>query len=199
MKDFYTVTRTSSGISQIPIDSKLFESRNIYIEDEINSESALLAVKQIHMLNLEDAVKPINLFICSYGGEITAGMLIYDAIRDSGCPVNTVCLGNAYSMGALLVASGTGRRYILPHSKMMLHEPLIQTGAGGSASSIRELSESMEKTRRAMNEILSKHTGKPVEEVEKATGYDHFYSAEEALEFGLVDEIVSFGEILRRA
>ena len=199
MNNFYTVTRTSNGISQIPIDSKLFESRNIYIEGEINSESAILAVKQIHLLNLEDSVKPINLFINSFGGEIISGMLIYDAIQDSLCPVNTVCLGNAYSMGAVLVASGTGKRYILPHSKLMLHEPLIPTNGGGSASSIKELSESMQKTKGAMNEILAKHTGKPIEEVEKATDHDHFYTAEEAFEFGLVDEITGLSEFLRRA
>ena len=195
MKDFYTITKTSNGISQIPIDSKLFESRNIYIAGAINSESAVLVAKQIHLLNLEDNSKPINLFINSNGGEITAGMLIYDAVQGSDCPVNTVCLGNAYSMGAVLVTCGTGKRYILPHSKMMLHEPLISSSASGSASSIKELSDSLNKTKREMNEILSKHTGKPLEEVEEAASFDHYYSSQEAFEFGLVDEIVNFSEL----
>ena len=198
MKDFYTITKTSNGISQIPVDSKLFETRNIYIEGGIDSESAVLAVKQIHLLNLDDDTKPINLFISSNGGEITAGMLIYDAIQGSKCPVNTICLGNAYSMGAVLAASGTGKRYILPHSKMMLHEPLISSGAMGSASSIQELSDSLNKTKHEMNEILSKHTGKTLDEVEKAASYDHFYTSEEALDFGLIDEIISFSELIRR-
>lgn len=198
MKGFYTITKTSSGISQIPIDSKLFESRNIYIEGEINSESAVLAVKQIHLLNLEDDSKPISLFINSHGGEISAGMLIYDAIQDSLCPVNTICLGVAYSMGAVLAACGTGQRYILPHSKMMLHEPLISSSTLGSASSIKELSESLNKTKNEMNAILSKHTGKSLREVEEAASYDHFYSAQEALDFGLVDEIVGFNDLIRR-
>lgn len=195
MKDFYTITKTSSGISQIPIDSKLFESRNIYIEGVINSETAILVVKQIHLLNLEDDSKPINLFISSNGGEITVGMLIYDAIQGSKCPVNTICLGNAYSMGAVLATCGTGKRCILPHSKMMLHEPLISSTASGSASSIKELSDSLNKTKREMNELLSKHTGRTLKEVEKAASYDHYYSAQEALDFGLVDEIVNFNEL----
>lgn len=197
MKEFIIPEKTSAGISRVPIDSKLFESRNIYIEGEINTETAVLVVKQIHLLSISDENKPINVFISSPGGEITAGMLIYDAIQDAPCPVNTICIGGAYSMGAVLATCGTGKRYILPHSKMMLHEPLISSGAGGSASSVKELSESLNKTKRAINEILAKHTGQPLKVVAKAASYDHYYSAEEAVAFGLADKIVKFNEILK--
>ena len=195
MKDFYTITKTSSGISQIPIDSKLFERRNIYIEGEITHTSAVLAVKQIQLLNLENREEPINLFISSHGGEITAGMLIYDAIQDSVCPINTICLGTAYSMAAVLVSSGSGKRYILPHSRMMLHEPLISSGVSGNASSIKELSDSLNNTKNEINEILAKHTGRNLEEVSEAASFDHYFSASDALNFGLVDRIIPISEL----
>lgn len=197
MNSFYISEKSANGKTSVSIDTKLFESRNIYLEGEINAESALLVVKQLQVLNLMDTSKPINLFINSPGGEIVSGMMVYDAMQDSICPVNTICLGSAFSMGAVLVACGSGKRYMLPHSKMMLHEPLITRGAGGSASSIQELSESINKTKKAMNELLAKHTGQTVKAVTKAASYDHFYSAEEALNFGLVDEIVNFSKFLK--
>ena len=197
MSMFSVVQKSASGYSMIPIESKLFSNRNIYIEGEINGESAMLVVKQIHLLNIEDSRKPINLFINSPGGEINAGMMIYDAMQNSPCPVNTVCMGYAYSMGAILVACGSGKRCILPHSQMMIHEPLIANRIGGSASSIEDLSRSLNRTKQEMNAILSKHTGKSREDVEKASEYDHYYTADEAVTFGLCDKIITFDEILK--
>jgi ATP-dependent Clp protease protease subunit len=117
--------------------------------------------------------------------------MIYDLITSAKMPVNTYCVGMAASMGALLFASGThGRRYILPHSSVMIHEPLIQYGVGGSASTIKNTAESIIKTRDQLNTILAQHTGKTKEEVDKATEFDHFMTAEEAVEFGLCDQIM---------
>ena len=189
--------KSSSGTSLVPIETRNFTSRIIYLKGEVNGDMACDFVEQVLYLNKEDDTLPITVLIHSPGGEIDAGMLIYDVIQSSKAPIRTVCTGRAYSMGAVLLASGTGGRYILPHSKTMLHEPLISNGVGGSCSSIRSMSDSLIETRRMINELLSKHTGKSVEEIETATSYDHYFSAEESVEFGLVDGIIPFHEFLK--
>lgn len=189
--------RSSNGITVMPVETRLLSTnRSIFIEGEINNESALEFVKQLMLLISEDASKPINVLINSPGGEINSGMLIYDAIHSSIAPIRLFCLGRAYSMAALIFLSGTNGRYMLKNSELMLHEPLLSGRIGGNTTSIKEISDSLIKTRDKLNKIISTHSGKSIKEVEKATDHDHFYTAEESIEFGLCDEIVDFSRIM---
>lgn len=190
------LVKSSSGITQISADSKLLSQRKVFIEGEISSESACEFIKKILILNEEDTDKPIDVLINSPGGEINSGMAIYDVIQASKAPIRMFCIGRAYSMGAVLFSSGNHGRYMLPHSELMLHEPLLGNRVSGNSSSIQSISESLLETKRRMNQILARHTGKSEEEVEKATSYDHYYSPEESREFGLCDEIVDFNKIM---
>ena len=190
------LVKSSSGITQVSADSKLLSQRKLFIEGEISSESACEFIKKILILNEEDTDKPIDVLINSPGGEINSGMAIYDVIQASKAPIRMFCIGRAYSMGAVLFSSGNHGRYMLPHSELMLHEPLLGNRVSGNSSSIQSISESLLETKRRMNQILARHTGKSEEEVEKATSYDHYYSPEESREFGLCDEIVDFNKIM---
>ena len=190
------LVKSSSGITQVSADSKLLSQRKVFIEGEISSESACEFIKKILFLNEEDTDKPIDGLINSPGGEINSGMAIYDVIQASKAPIRMFCIGRAYSMGAVLFSSGNHGRYMLPHSELMLHEPLLGNRVSGNSSSIQSISESLLETKRRMNQILARHTGKSEEEVEKATSYDHYYSPEESREFGLCDEIVDFNKIM---
>lgn len=190
------LVKSSSGITQVSADSKLLSQRKVFIEGEISSESACEFIKKILILNEEDTDKPIDVLINSPGGEINSGMAIYDVIQASKAPIRIFCIGRAYSMGAVLFSSGNHGRYMLPHSELMLHEPLLGNRVSGNSSSIQSISESLLETKRRMNQILARHTGKSEEEVEKATSYDHYYSPEESREFGLCDEIVDFNKIM---
>lgn len=190
------LVKSSSGITQVSADSKLLSQRKVFIEGEISSESACEFIKKILILNEEDTDKPIDVLINSPGGEINSGMAIYDVIQASKAPIRMFCIGRAYSMGAVLFSSGNHGRYMLPHSELMLHEPLLGNRVSGNSSSIQSISESLLETKRRMNQILARHTGKSEEEVEKATSYDHYYSPEESREFGLCDEIVDFNKII---
>lgn len=188
--------KSSNGISQVSADSKLLSQRKVFIEGEITPEAACEFIKKIMVLNADDSGKPIDVLINSPGGEINSGMVMYDVIQASKAPIRMFCIGRAYSMGAVLFACGNHGRYMLPHSELMLHEPLLGNRVGGNSSSIKSISESLLETKRKMNQILSKHTGKSEEEVEKATSYDHYYSPEESKEFGLCDQIVDFNMIM---
>lgn len=188
--------KSSNGITLIPMETRLLADRKVFIEGEINQQSACDFVKKILLLCREDATAPIDVLINSPGGEISAGLLMYDCIQSSKTPIRMFCMGTAYSMGALLFACGNHGRYMLPHSELMLHEPLLGSGVRGNASSIRSISDSLMDTRKKMNQILAKHTGKTEEEIEKATGFDHYFSPEESVEFGLADEIVGFDKIM---
>lgn len=143
-----------------------------------------------------DRQKPIDVLINSAGGEINSGLLIYDAIQSSTAPIRTYCIGRAYSMAALLVASGRHGRYILPHGELMLHEPLLGNRICGNSSSMKSISDSLLEIRKKLNRILAFHTGRNEEEVEQATGYDHYFSPADSLDFGLCDEIVDFCKIM---
>ena len=188
--------KSSSGITLVPVDSRLMAHRKIFIEGEIGAEAACAFVKKVMLLNDEDSRKPIDVLINSTGGEINAGMLMYDVIQGSRAPVRMFCIGRAYSMGAVLFACGNHGRYMLPHGELMLHEPLLGNRVGGNSSSIRSISDSLMETKKKMNRILAKHTGKTEEEVEEATGFDHYFSPEESIEFGLCDQIVEFDKIM---
>lgn len=188
--------KSAHGISLIPVETRLMTSRKIFIEGEINAEVACNFVKQIMLLNKEDSEAPIDVLINSPGGEINAGLLMYDVIQSSKAPIRMFCIGRAYSMGAVLFACGQHGRYMLPHGELMLHEPLLGSQVGGNSSTIQSISESLLETKKKLNEILAKHTGRPIEELEKATSYDHYFSAQESIDFGLCDEIVDFSKIM---
>ena len=188
--------KSANGITQVSADSKLLSQRKVFSEGEIKPEAACEFIKKIMVLNEEDSSKPIDVLINSPGGEINSGMVMYDVIQASKAPIRMFCIGRAYSMGAVLFACGNHGRYMLPHSELMLHEPLLGNRVGGNSSSIKSISESLLETKRKMNQILSKHTRKSEEEVEKATSYDHYYSPEESKDFGLCDQIVDFNMIM---
>ncbi|MCD8105134.1 MAG: ATP-dependent Clp protease proteolytic subunit [Lachnospiraceae bacterium] len=188
--------KSSGGITLVPVDSRLMADRKIFIEGDITRENACEFVKKVLLLNSEDPQKPIDVLINSTGGEINAGMLMYDVIQSSKAPIRLYCIGQAYSMGAILLACGNHGRYMLPHSEAMIHEPLLGNRVGGNSSSIKSISDSLMESKRKMNQILAKHTGKSEEEVERATSFDHYLTPEESVEFGLCDEIIDFDRLL---
>lgn len=190
------LVKSSNGITQVSADSKLLSQRKVFVEGEINAETACEFVKKIMLLNAEDSNKPIDVLINSPGGCINSGMLMYDVIQASKAPIRTYCIGRAYSMGAILLACGNHGRYVLPHGEVMIHEPLLGNRVGGNSSSIKSISESLLETKRKMNQILAKHTGQSEQAVEEATSFDHYFDPEEGLKFGLVDEIVDFGKLM---
>lgn len=190
------LVKSSNGINQVSADSQLLSQRKVFIEGEINSETACDFIKKIMILNAEDSEKQIDVLINSPGGDVNSGMVMYDVIQASKAPIRMFCIGRAYSMGAVLFACGNHGRYMLPHGELMLHEPLLGERVGGNSSSIKSISDSLLETKHKMNQILVKHTGRSEEEVEKATSYDHYYSPEESKEFGLCDQIVDFSMIL---
>lgn len=191
--------KSSNGITLVPLESRLMADRKIFIEGEINDEKACEFVKKVMILNRENEHNPIDVLINSPGGEIHSGMLMYDVIQSSRAPIRMFCIGRAYSMGAVLFACGNYGRYMLPHSELMLHEPLLGNRVGGNSSSIKSISDSLLESKRKMNQILVRHTGRSEEEVEEATGYDHYFSPGESVDFGLCDEIVGFEKIMEKA
>lgn len=192
----YVQIKSSNGITTIPMETKLMAERKIFVQGEITQEKACEFVKMILVLNSQSTEDPIDVLINSPGGEINAGLLMYDVIQSSLAPIRIFCIGKAYSMGAVLLASGRHGRYILPHSEVMLHEPAIGDCVSGNVSSIRSLSESMAEIKKRINYILAKHTGQSEEVIEKQTGYDHFFGPEESVAFGLADKIVGFDMLM---
>lgn len=189
--------KSSTGITKAAIESQLLEERKIFLEGEINEQMACRFAKEAAYLAGKDRNAPIRIFINSRGGEINAGLLIYDIIQTCPAELELYCMGKAYSMAGVLLASGKrGSRCILPHGEVMLHEPLLGNLVHGNSSSIKSISDSLLETKRQMNEILAKHTGRDEKEIEEATRYDHFFTAQESVEFGLCDRIVGFGETL---
>jgi ATP-dependent Clp protease protease subunit len=167
----------------------LLKDRIIFIGTPIDDYIANLVVAQMIFLEGEDPDRDINLYIQSPGGVVSAGLAIYDTIQFVKCPVSTLCLGLAASMGAVLLTAGaTGKRYCLPNAKVMIHQPL--GGAQGQASDIEIATKEMLKTREQLNAILAKHTGKPIDQIVKDTDRNHWMTAEEAKAYGLVDEII---------
>lgn len=182
----------SRGTLVVPIKTKLLkENRTVFIENEITSLSADEFKHTIMYLIYEDAEKPINIHIDSPGGSVQAGLMIYDIIKGLSVDVNVYCTGIAASMAAIIFAGAEkGHRFILPHSKVMIHEPLISGGVGGSVTSIQKTAESIMETKRIAVELLSEDTGKSKEEIEKAISFDNFMNAQEAIKFGIADKIV---------
>lgn len=180
---------TNAGIREVSLATRHLMNRKVFLTGTITEELANQVVSQLMYLN-ESSPEPIHLYINSAGGEVNAGLLLYDVIQGLRTPLNTYCIGRAASMAAVLLAGGQkGRRFILPHSETMIHEPLIGGGVGGSATSIKNISESILQTKAIVNGILAKHTGRTMEEIDEATSYDHFMNAEESVAFGICDAI----------
>lgn len=179
---------SAHGTREVSLATRHLMNRTIFLNGSIDSDMANDFLSEL--LYLEESDEPVTLYIDSPGGEVNAGLMIYDAIQGSGLTINMVCTGLAASMAAIIFAGGQkGRRYILPHSKVMIHEPLISNGVGGSATSIKNISDSILETRSILNGILSKHTGKSTKEINKATSFDNTMNAEDAIKFGLCDQI----------
>ncbi|EJZ71464.1 ClpP family protease [Lachnoanaerobaculum sp. OBRC5-5] len=189
-----TLIKTNSGITQVSLEAKFFSKRCININGEITDESAVDFTDKILELNLESN-EPITVLINSIGGEINSGLLMYDAIVGSKAPVRMICRGKAYSMGAVLLACA-GKRYMLPNSELMLHQPMLGGRVSDNASSIKSISDSMLETKKKINSLLAKHTGKTEEEIDKATDFDHYFSPDEAIAFNLCDEIIEFSKVI---
>ena len=180
-----------NGIRELNIYTRHLTKRRIFLNGEINRDTANDIVAQLLYLQ-EDSKEPIYFYINSGGGEINAGLFIYDVIQSLTVPVYMYCTGMVASMAALLLAGGQkGRRFILPHSKTMIHEPLLAGGVRGTATSIRNISDSILETRKIVNNILAKHTGKSRKEIDKATSFDNYMNAEKSVEFGICDKIVT--------
>ncbi|MEE8106530.1 MAG: ATP-dependent Clp protease proteolytic subunit [Planctomycetota bacterium] len=183
------IERTGRGERAYDIYSRLLEDRIIFVGTPINDTVANVVIAQMLFLQKENKSQEISLYINSPGGYVSDGMAIYDTMQFIKCDIATYCIGQAMSMGALLLAAGTkGKRFILPHGRVMLHQP--SGGAGGTASDIERQVDEIVKLRSEMNQIFANHTGQPVERIEKDSDRDFYLSASEAKEYGLVDEVL---------
>ena len=186
----YVIKQTSKGDRQYDIFSRLLEERIIFIADEISDDLSSIVMAQMLLLESEDPKKDIMLYINSPGGSISAGMAIYDTMQYIKCDVQTICMGMAASMGAFLLAGGTkGKRFALPNSEILIHQPLMH-GLGGQATEIEIAANQIIKTKKKMKEMLANFTGKDYETLVKATDRDNWMTAQEALDFGLIDKVI---------
>ena len=184
----YVVEQTNRGERQYDIFSRLLNDRIIVLSDEVNDATASLVVAQLLYLEGQDSEKDISLYINSPGGSVSAGLAIYDTMQYIKCDVSTICMGMAASMGAFLLSSGTkGKRFALPNSEIMIHQPL--GGAKGQATDIKIAAEHILRTRDKLNKILAENTGKPVEQIAVDTERDNWLSAQEAMDYGIVDKV----------
>ncbi|MBP3939624.1 MAG: ATP-dependent Clp endopeptidase proteolytic subunit ClpP [Acutalibacteraceae bacterium] len=185
----YVIEQTNRGERQYDIFSRLLNDRIIVLSDEVNDATASLVVAQMLFLEGQDPDKDISLYINSPGGSVTAGMAIYDTMQYIKCDVSTICMGMAASMGAFLLSSGAkGKRFALPNSEIMIHQPL--GGARGQATEIKIVADHILKTREKLNKILAENTGKSIEQIALDTERDNYLSAQEAMDYGLVDKVL---------
>lgn len=186
----YVVEQTSRGERSYDIFSRLLKDRIIFLGEEVSDVSANLIVSQLLFLEAEDPEKDIQFYINSPGGSVTAGMAIYDTMQYIKCDVSTICMGMAASMGAFLLAGGTkGKRFALPNAEIMIHQP--SGGAQGQATEIQIAAEHILKTRQKLNQILSENTGQSLDVIRMDTERDNFMSAQEAKDYGLIDEVIA--------
>lgn len=186
----YVIEQTSRGERNYDIYSRLLKDRIIFLGEEVNETTASLVVAQLLFLESEDPNKDIHLYINSPGGMVTAGLAIYDTMQYIKCDVSTICIGLAASMGAFLLAGGAkGKRYALPNAEIMIHQP--SGGAKGQATEIEIAAENIFKTKKRLNEILAENTGKPYDVIAADTERDHYLSAQEAAEYGLIDSVIT--------
>ena len=184
------VEQTSRGERSYDIFSRLLNDRVIFLSDQVNDTTASLIVAQMLFLEAQDPDKDISFYINSPGGSVSAGMAIYDTMNFIKCDVSTICIGMAASMGAFLLSAGAkGKRFALPHSEIMIHQPL--GGAKGQATDIEIQAKQILRIKATLNEILAANTGKPLEIIEKDTDRDNYMTAQEALEYGLIDKILT--------
>ncbi|MBR4859581.1 MAG: ATP-dependent Clp endopeptidase proteolytic subunit ClpP [Clostridia bacterium] len=185
----YVVEQTNRGERSYDIFSRLLNDRIIVLSDEVNDTTASIVVAQLLFLEGQDPEKDISLYINSPGGSVTAGMAIYDTMQYIKCDVSTICMGMAASMGAFLLSSGAkGKRFALPNSEIMIHQPL--GGARGQATEIKIVADHILKTREKLNRILAENTGRSIEEIARDTERDNYLTAQEAMEYGLVDKVI---------
>jgi ATP-dependent Clp protease protease subunit len=186
----YVIEQTSRGERSYDIFSRLLKERIIFLGEEVTDAAASVIVAQLLFLESEDPGKDINFYINSPGGSVTAGMAIYDTMNYIKCDVSTICIGMAASMGAFLLSGGTkGKRLALPNAEVMIHQP--SGGARGQATDIKIVADNIMRTKKKINEILSKNTGKPIEVIEVDTERDFYMSADEARKYGIIDGILA--------
>ena len=187
----YVIEQTSRGERSYDIFSRLLKDRIIFLAEDVNSTSASLVIAQMLFLESEDPDRDINFYINSPGGSITDGMAIVDTMNYIKCPVSTICVGMAASMGSVLLASGEkGKRFATPNSEILIHQPLISGGLSGQTTEIKIHADHMVRTREKLNKLLSDRTGQTIEQIEKDTERDHYMTAQEALKYGLIDGIL---------
>ncbi len=186
------IKKSSVGIQSLPLDAMLLSQRTIFLTEEITTNSATKILKQLLFLESEDNSEPIKLIINSPGGQVSAGLMLYDQLKSMTVPVDLYCVELAASMAAVILAGGKpGHRFILKHSKVMIHEPFITAGGvGGNASSVQKTAESILETKRTLVELLAQDTGRSVEEIQESLSYDNYMNAEGAIAFGICDGIV---------
>ena len=186
------VEQTGRGERSYDIYSRLLKERVIFLVGPVNDATANLVVAQMLFLEAENPDQDIHLYINSPGGSVTAGMSVYDTMNFIKPDISTLCLGQAASMGAMLLTAGAkGKRFALPHSRVMIHQPLISGGLGGQASDIEIHARELLKMKATLNELLAKHSGQPLEKIERDTDRDNFMSAEEAAAYGLIDHVTT--------
>ncbi len=187
----YVIEQTNKGERSYDIYSRLLKDRIIVLSEDVNHATASVIVAQMLFLESEDPDKEIFFYINSPGGSITDGMAIYDTMNYIKCPVVTIAIGLAASMGSFLLAAGEkGRRYATPNAEILIHQPLVSGGISGQATEIKIHSDHLLRTREKLNKILSEKTGKPIEEIERDTERDNWMTAQQALEYGLIDGIM---------
>lgn len=189
----YVIEQTNHGERSYDIFSRLLSDRIIFLNEEVNDTSASLAIAQMLFLEAQDPSKDIQLYINSPGGSVTAGFAIYDTMQYIKCDISTICIGLAASFGAFLLAGGThGKRMALPNAEIMIHQPALHgNGIQGPASDIKIMSDYMQKSKQRLNRILAENAGKTIKEIEQDTDRDHFMTADEALQYGLIDTIIT--------
>ena len=186
----YVIEQTSRGERSYDIYSRLLKDRIIFLGEEVTDVSASLVVSQLLFLESEDPGKDISLYINSPGGSVTAGMAIYDTMHYIKCDVSTICIGMAASMGAFLLAGGAkGKRLALPNAEVMIHQP--SGGARGQATEIQIVAENILRTKKKLNEILAANTGKPYDVVARDTERDYYMTAQEAMDYGIIDRVIT--------
>lgn len=184
------IERTGRGERHYDVWSRLLEDRIVYLGTPITDSVANMLIGQLLVLAKTDRTRDVHLYINSPGGSISAGLAVYDTMQYISCPVETVCIGSAASMGAILLAAGDkGKRYALPNSRIMIHQPW--GGAQGTAADIEIQAEEILQARDLLNKILASHTGRPIEQIERDTDRDKYLSAEESVEYGIIDEVIT--------
>lgn len=190
--------KSATGYSTMPIECNLLTKRIIFIEGEITQDTAVETCKSLLFLAAENHNLPVDIVINSNGGAVDAGLLILDAMEGSGLEIHTWCLSRAFSLAALIFSAGS-KRYMLQHAELMIHQPLVSaTRIEGNVSMIKAVSDSLISTSRVINEILSRYTGKSIDEIESVTRTDTYFNAVEAISFGLSDEIADLSGLIRK-